>query len=559
LLKKIRLKLLSTAVCVFILLNYTIVGQAATILDSYSKQISIGLTSLNNISTLNFTITENYYIQETGRVLNKSSKYNVSLSNSVFNVYQDGNLIASLDKLTISPYTNTSFISFKKDSYVRYFSGSIYFNKQDSSTFVPVNKLNIEDYLKGVVPYESGESYPIEALKAQAVAARTYALANLGRYSASGFDLTDDTRCQVYRGYSSNFPKSNQAVDATKGQVLTYNGNLICAYFSASNGGYTEDSGNVWSSSLPYLVSKPDSFDSYTWKKTFTMGDLDAALKSKAYITVLDKFTNIDLNNIKTYQSGRISNIGINYTDVAGVQKTIAISKDSARTFLSLPSAMYTVSFDSTTNQYTFNGKGNGHGIGMSQMGSQNRAQSGQTYTDILKFYYDNTTIKYLVSDTTPTTPTVQTGWVSKDGKTYFMDSKGVPVLNKWMLNAQGSWAYLGADGAMATNKWVQDSSTRWFYLGSDGAMVTNKWVLDSNKWFYMGADGAMATNKWAQDSSKRWFYLGTDGAMMTKCWTLYKGIWYYLGPDGAMKTNTTVDGYKINSWGGSNKPVTNN
>lgn len=599
--RRFRFKLLSMAVCVFILSSNIIVGQAATtsIQDNYGKKIAIGLTSLNNISSLDFTLTENYYIKENNMVLNKGSKYKITLENSVFKLYQDGGTvpIASLDNVTICPNKETSFISFRKDTYMRYFSGILTFSKLSDTTFLPINKLGIEDYIKGVVPYESGESYPIEALKAQAVAARTYAMANLSRYSAYDYDLTDDTRCQVYRGYSSNFPNSNQAVDATKGQILTYNGAPICSYFSASNGGYTEDSANVWSSSLPYFKAKPDSFDTnYNWTSTFTIEQIDQSLKKNTIITASDKFKAINLDTIKTFESGRISNIEIIYTDSTGAEKTTALSKNTARTFLALKSALYTVAFDEKTNTYTFTGKGYGHGIGMSQTGSQNRAAAGQTYLQILKFYYDNAVIKYLASDTvpndttpttptkpttptTPTSPVLQTGWVTKEGKIYYMDAKGVPVLSRWVLNNQGCWTYLGSDGVMVTNKWqqdsskrwfyltsdgtmaankaVQDSSKRWFYLGADGAMVTSKWVYSLGKWYYYGTDGAMVVCKWMQDSSKRWFYLGADGVMLTSSWTLYSGVWYYLRADGAMAVNTTVQGYKINSWGGSNKPVT--
>ncbi|MGE5626580.1 MAG: SpoIID/LytB domain-containing protein, partial [Solirubrobacterales bacterium] len=183
--RKFKFKLLSIAACLLMLSTNVVVGQAAsTIQDNYAKKIAIGLTSLNNISTLDFTVTDNYYIQENNIALNKGSKYNITLSNSIFVLTQDGKQICSLDTVTICPNSATSYISFKKDTWMRYFSGSLTFNKLTPNTFIPINKLGIEDYVKGVVPYECSESYPIEALKVQAVSARTYALANLGRFSA---------------------------------------------------------------------------------------------------------------------------------------------------------------------------------------------------------------------------------------------------------------------------------------------------------------------------------------------------------------------------------------
>lgn len=634
--RKLRYKLLCAAVFIFMLTTQSVVGQAAGLQDNYSKKIAIGLTSLNDSTSLDFTITDNYFIQENNQVLVKGPSYKVTLVNSVFILSQDGKQIASLDNITITPNSGTSYISFVKNTYSRLFSGSLTFIKLTPSTFVPVNKLNMEDYIKGVVPYESSESYPIEALKAQAVAARTYALANLGKFSSYGYDLTDDVRCQVYRGYSNICPKSNQAVEATRGQVLTYNGDLISTLYSASNGGYTESSGNVWTTPLPYFVSKVDTFDTdttYNWVKTFTAAELEGILKTNSKLSAEDKFTGININTIRYYPSGRVSNIEVNYTDSTGASQTKAFSKEGARTFLSLRSAMYTVSLDAVKNIYTFTGKGYGHGIGLSQSAANNRAKSGQTYQQILSFYYDNTSIKSLI----------QTGLVNMDGKTYYMDSKGVPVTKAWILNSVGKWNYfdldgamvkggwykdylgrwyyfeadgsmasnklqqdgsgkwfylgndgimvkskwayisnnwyyfdldgaraegkwqqdsskkwfyLGTDGIMLTSKMQQDRSTRWFYLASDGAMVVNKWVQDSSKWYYFGSDGARLESKWQQDNSKRWFYLGANGEMAASQWVLYKGSYYYLNADGAMAVNTTIEGYKINNWGVSNKPV---
>jgi len=730
--RRLRFKLLSAAVCLLMLSSNAVVAQAATltIQDKYNKQITVGLTSLNNISTLDFKVTDNYYVQENPDIIiYKGAQYNVTISNSQFNLYKNGSLVTTMDKLTICPNVKTSYITFVKDIWLRYFSGSITFVKQSSSTFVPVNKLNMEDYVKGVIPYEVSESYPEAALKVQAVAARTYALANLGRFSSYGYDLTDDTSCQVYRGYNSAWTKCNKAVDDTKGEVLTYNGSLITAYFCSSDGGYTEDSGNVWSASLPYLKAKPDSYDSNEWTATFTPAEIEKALKAGNYIKATDVFTGINMDTIEFFESGRISNLELNYEDENGdEQEPIVLTKEKARTFFKstawpygLKSALYTVDFDEDSNIYTFTGKGYGHGVGMSQTGCLNRANAGQDYEEILTFYYDGT--KILKLDTTQVTDPVdpgsggtdnggtttdpgtvdpgtgsgtddgrggtdivQRGWVSLNGNMYYYDANGNMVKNKWVLNTKNLWTYLGSDGAMVKNKWIQDSSQRWFYLGadgvmvtskifqdstsawycvgsdgarvtnkwmlnsgkmcyfgangimvtnkmfqasdskwyyvsadgskitsrwmhnegkwyyfdgtgemcmnkwkqdsslrwfylgtdgamltnakaqdstkqwfylgSDGALVTNRWILDSGNWYFYGSDGAMYANRWKQDSSKRWFYLGSDGIMKTKSWVLYQKVWYYLGTDGAMAVNTTVDGYKINSWGGSNKPV---
>lgn len=121
-----------------------------------------------------------------------------------------------------------------------------------------INDVNLEDYIRGVLPAEMPPSWEEEALKAQAIAARSYALANLGKQAKYGYDLKDNTEDQAYGGASAETNKTNRIVDETEGLVLTYDMKIISAYYSASAGGMTNTS--AWGASLPYLHSVP-SFD----------------------------------------------------------------------------------------------------------------------------------------------------------------------------------------------------------------------------------------------------------------------------------------------------------
>ncbi|HHY36961.1 MAG TPA: SpoIID/LytB domain-containing protein [Firmicutes bacterium] len=121
-----------------------------------------------------------------------------------------------------------------------------------------VNELPVEEYLYGVVPREMPASFPLEALKAQAVTARTFTYANWTKHAAEGFNLCGTVHCQVYGGAAAEAPQTNQAVDSTRGEVLRYEGRLIDACYHASSGGYTENSENVWSEWVPYLRGVPD-------------------------------------------------------------------------------------------------------------------------------------------------------------------------------------------------------------------------------------------------------------------------------------------------------------
>ena len=151
--------------------------------------------------------------------------------------------------------TDDAFISIKGKWYRGFF---IIYNQSGALTVI--NKIDIEDYLKGVVPAEMPRSWSYEAHKAQAIAARSYALANLGKRANMGYDLKDTPEDQAYGGASAESAGTNKAVKETEGIVLIYNLKIIPAYYSASAGGQTSNSADVWTKNLPYLKSVP-SFD----------------------------------------------------------------------------------------------------------------------------------------------------------------------------------------------------------------------------------------------------------------------------------------------------------
>jgi stage II sporulation protein D len=152
--------------------------------------------------------------------------------------------------------------------------------KSNAGALNVVNALAVDAYVKGVIPNESPPSWPLEELKAQAVASRSFALT--GGVGGNGFDLYADTRSQVYEGLESEYPRSNMAADATRGEVLTYNGEIAQTLFSACSGGHTESMVNVFGTDVPYLVGVPDPYDYYcplhTWKLEFTGPEISAKL-----------------------------------------------------------------------------------------------------------------------------------------------------------------------------------------------------------------------------------------------------------------------------------------
>ncbi len=143
--------------------------------------------------------------------------------------------------------------------------------RANSGNLTVINNLNLEEYLRGVVPSEMPSKWNFEAQKAQAIAARSYAIANLGKRSSRGFDLKDTPEDQAYGGASSETAQTNKACEDTRGIVITYDQKVIPAYYSASAGGHTINSGDVWARDLPYLRAVP-SFDSNVKKNGHGIG-----------------------------------------------------------------------------------------------------------------------------------------------------------------------------------------------------------------------------------------------------------------------------------------------
>ncbi len=167
----------------------------------------------------------------------------------------------------------------------RKYRGAVGIRRYVDSDPTVINYIGIEPYLYGVLPREMSGDWPLEALKAQAVAARNYAYASLGKHEKWSFDLCNLQDCQVYGGASVERPRSNDAVDETRAKLLLYDGKPITAFFHSNSGGRTESSEYIWSEAVPYLRSVEDPYSlgqpSATWSKTYTKAQIDSILKSK--------------------------------------------------------------------------------------------------------------------------------------------------------------------------------------------------------------------------------------------------------------------------------------
>ncbi|MBQ6999026.1 MAG: SpoIID/LytB domain-containing protein [Clostridia bacterium] len=322
------------------------------------------------------------------------------------------------------------------------YRGSVQFKRIDGGALTVINVVNIEQYLYSVIGKEMSPSWNIEALKAQAVCARGFAISNYNKFSKYGFNLDTTTTSQVYKGISTETESTRRAVDETKGQVLKHDGKIIQSIYCASMGGATANAENVWGGSYPYLVSvtdpyeNPDEATRYSWSITLSADDIKKCL-SDAGINVGD-ITSVEIvsqddagyvtellftgtegthtakkSSCRTIFGGKLHSQ--RYTIAGGEETYPSISIISSNGIFTKPSneiyvqgagKMSVLSVLSATlskifapqsgetfaaGEYTFNGNGWGHGVGMSQWGAKAMADKGFTYEDILTFYYTGT------------------------------------------------------------------------------------------------------------------------------------------------------------------------
>jgi SpoIID/LytB domain protein len=356
-----------------------------------------------------------------------------------------------IDKRTIQPKTKGKIQLIDPDENVKgEYEDPIYFVPKSTSSYIGVagklyrgrliarigldglltiiNELNIDDYIKGVVPKEIGADKHDEALKAQAVAARTETLSKLGRHSDEGFDLCATVCCQVYGGMSAETPRTNKAVEDTIGEVITIRDRLASTVYHACCGGYTEDASAVWGSGSEYLVAvpcfeqgqntefqfplnkeenfvkwvkgKPRAFcEDYTkffrWEKRFTETQLAATLAQKGYN--VGKVLDIKLG--ERGPAGTLKSITIIGTEGQQTINSEYKIREALGGVMNFYSGRFIVEIEKDPNTqekiWKFIGAGWGHGVGMCQYGAATAAAKyGWDYKKILQHYFPGTVVK---------------------------------------------------------------------------------------------------------------------------------------------------------------------
>ena len=315
-----------------------------------------------------------------------------------------------------------------------------------------VNVVDLEDYVKGVLPAEMPGDWDLEALKAQAVCARTFACLNAKHLSAYGFDVCSSTDCQVYYGVSTATSATDRAVEETEGECLYYDGELAEAYYHSSDGGATEDAENVWGTDIPYLQGKEDPYEArisipnYSWTVTYTWDELTWVLQNSGYSIgdVVDAYVSeyTDLGNVYSvtfvdsrgreltmtgdnarmafYSTTLGKNVpSLRFTITGGTGGSGGYAVNSGSNTLSSLDGASAITGTGTVSRLsgedltaitadgretlsgstsgggtasrdgiTITGTGNGHNVGFSQYGAKAMAEQGYDYIDILEFYF---------------------------------------------------------------------------------------------------------------------------------------------------------------------------
>ncbi len=273
---------------------------------------------------------------------------------------------------------------------IRPYRGLIELRRAPNGRLTVINEVDLEEYLYGVLKVEVDPRWPPESLKAQAVAARTLALYSLNRYAAEGYDVRATTDTQVYAGVIAEDPRATAAVDETRGLVMVAGGRPIFSAFHSDSGGHTESSEFVWGGRYPYLRGVPDPYTvSTAWTVRLDVPALEELLRRAGRIG--GSMTGVDVGEVTP--SGRVMTLRVTTSagpvDVKGTDLRTIVGAERMKSTLF---TVRTIAGDPPIVE--FSGRGNGHGVGMSQWGARGQAMLGRSYLEILRYYYTGVVVE---------------------------------------------------------------------------------------------------------------------------------------------------------------------
>jgi SpoIID/LytB domain protein len=338
------------------------------------------------------------------------------------------------DRLEISSGRGVIQVDRAKDDYPKHlYPGNLRLQPNAYGTTTLVNLVPLETYLRGVVPYEIGANAPFQSMAAQAVLARTYVLRNTRRFAIDGYQLCATTQCQVYYGLDGTNADTDRAIQTTRGQVLTYNNELVDALYSSTTGGVTAAFTDVWRGApRPYLSARIDAVNNvwdfqgrpltdednfrafiaqkkgfneseisnwFRWRNEASMkkmnDDLRKYLKSIEHpFASFSTITNVQV--MERSSGGRVFKFGI-VTDLGAIE----LERDEILLAFEAPNSLLfyldpVLNADQSVKSFTFTGGGLGHAVGLSQYGSYNLGKMGWSYDKILNFYFNGAQLQQI-------------------------------------------------------------------------------------------------------------------------------------------------------------------
>jgi len=258
-----------------------------------------------------------------------------------------------------------------------------------------VNELPLEEFLIGLINCEISSQWPMEAVKAQAVIARSYAIFQKESRKNAQYHLESSVLDQVYEGCDIEDSRAARGVKETAGEVLTYSGSIIQAFYHSNCGGHTESSENVWGYKLPYLQGVScrycQNVNPYRWEQKTSLKKIEAQLKSAGYNVPGLR----DIRLVSRNRSNRVTEL-----NVYGTRGKVAVPAVAFRKALGY-SVIKSTNFDLRIDDEdaVFTGNGNGHGVGLCQWGAKQRASDGFDYKEILSYYYPGTRLVTMTGD----------------------------------------------------------------------------------------------------------------------------------------------------------------
>lgn len=361
--------------------SYEMIDLESLLLKAFGSELRIGLASLNR-KKLNLKITEGsvkLIADDYEEILNIGDE--ISLEESGNKIKYKNNLY---DKIYINKNDIISIMGFNLENKAcRNYRGNFEFIIE-SNKIIPINIVTAEEYLYSVVPSEIGIKFPNEAIKAQAVAARTYLYYGMKMRKYSNYDLRDDTSSQMYLGHDKEIANINILINETEGEVAVYNGEYINALYHSASGGVTANNEDVWGGKLvPYLRAVDDKDN---WKKS--------PRANWSYKISKDKFSKIMGFDVNTVTITSVKNKRVVQLKVTG-KKTTYINGNNIRKLLGYTNIFSTLfKVKDMGSYFLFEGHGSGHGVGLSQWGAYGLAEKGYDYKYILKYYYKSIEIK---------------------------------------------------------------------------------------------------------------------------------------------------------------------